>query len=130
MPEFDAVGAKNRVLGGLDRAMRSYTAANSLSALALVPGEDLMPIFRRRAELGMNTLLSKLGLEAERLDALNQRMAEVSVASAQNAIAAACLVFSHSLADVGIDELCMVVADFDQASWVKLAENRTITVRQ
>jgi hypothetical protein len=129
MAEFGEM-AKGKVLTILDRAIKSYTAASGLSALALVSGEELMPIFRRRSETGINTLVSSMGLDASHLDALKKRAADVSLASAQNAVAAACLVFSHSLADVAIGELCMIAADFDRAYWVRRIENRTLTVRQ
>jgi hypothetical protein len=78
----------------------------------------------------MNALVSALKLDPDSVDRIKERVAGVSVASAQNAVAAACLVFSHSLADVAVEELCMIAADFDRAYWVRLIETRSLTIRQ
>jgi len=51
-----------------------------------------------------------------------------AVAGTQSAIAAACLVFSHSLADVALEELCSLLADFNPGYWTKIISKRSFTL--
>ena len=61
---------------------------------------------------------------------LGERTAAESVRTTQNAIAAACLVFAHSLADGAIADFCMVAADFDKSYWLRTVDTQSLTIKQ
>ena len=119
MLETDLTSARTAVHQALFRAIRSYTATSCLSSLSLVALEDLLPIFRKRSEPALRTLGSITDWDTSLLERLKEHSDVDSVVSTQNAIAAACLVFSHSLADVAVAELCSIAADFNQPYWAR-----------
>jgi hypothetical protein len=143
MPHFDAEAAKTEVYKTLFRAVRSYTATSALAALASAAPESLLPIYEARAEAGMKSVESILGMNQQCLPLLSQGMgvpdplaffkkqSEISsVLGTQEAISAACMVFSHSLADVAISDLCLIAAAFDPRYWVRIVESQTVSIKR
>jgi len=126
----DLLSIRSAVLDVLFRAIRSYSATSSLAAVSLAAPEGLLPVFRARSDQVVQNFVSS-GAPSE----LSSMMAkfkghgdEQALTDAQNAIAGACIVFSHSLADGGIQEFCLLAANFDMKYWSKVAANRTFTI--
>lgn len=131
MPEFDVASARLAVLRTLFRAVHSYTATSSLSVLAAAPPNVLLPLFMDRQESsGVRKMMASANFNDDTISRIGQRSATESVNVTQNAVAAACLVFAHSLADGAVADFCMVAADFDRTYWLQFVETQTLTIRQ
>ena len=133
MPQQDQPTTRNAVLQTLFRAIRSYTATSNLAALSLAAPEILLPIFRERSESTLRALVST-GALVEAFREVLSTMKEVADRSAvvgtQNAIAAACLVFSHSMADGAVEEFCLIASVFDPAYWGRTVSSQTFTLKK
>ena len=133
VPPRDQPTTRNAVLQTLFRAIRSYTATSNLAALSLAAPEILLPIFRERSESTLRTLASSyagnVGL-SQFLSTMREVADRSAVVGTQNAIAAACLVFSHSMADGAVEEFCLIAAIFDPAYWGSTVSSQTFTLKQ
>jgi hypothetical protein len=114
----------------LFRAIPTYTAISSLAHLSSASTEALVPIFRPRADSTLEKLLPlaqnagvagfiTAGMERANLSTIN---------GLRNSLNASCLVFSHSLADGAIEDLCLIAADFDPAYWKKVISKQTVSL--
>lgn len=129
----DTTSARKAVLQILFRAIRSYTATSALASLSSVAPEDLVPFFRSRSQPVIDIFRRAYPEDStlpEDLRSWYEHVHPGTVSQTQNSIAAACLVFSHSLADSAVAELCCIAAEFDQAYWAKTktVSSRSVTL--
>jgi hypothetical protein len=130
--------ARTALLQTLFRAIHSYSATSSLAFLSTVAQDDLQPLFRVRTDSMLDALASRFQHDEntsgqilmlrEHTHPVIKHVDVTTVAGVQNAIAAACLVFSHTLADIAVADLCSIAAEFDTAYWTKTISNRTFTL--
>jgi hypothetical protein len=132
--KFDLELTRDRVHQVLFRAITSYSAISNLAHLSSAKVDELLALFEGRLESGFRSFeklsaTSELSLSQDFLLRVRETTGRSSVTSVKNGLAAACVVFSHSLADGALEEFCLIAAECDSDYWVRVVADEVVTLR-